>query len=440
MSGALTSAAVTSVRLCGPRATAGDGGLAGTFGLSPRTFAAIRWTQVGGQGFAVLFVHFVLGIALPLVPLLALVGLGAATTWWTLTRMQSPQRLGEGQLGLVLVTDALAIGGLLALTGALANPFALFLLFPAVLAATTVGLAWCTAVCATVVAVTSLLAFGQGAVPWAAPGYRLPSLLTTGTWAALTFGTALIASYAWRIAEEGRRMARALAATQYALEREQRLGDLDGLAAAAAHDLGTPLSTIRILAKELLHRLPPGSAAAEDARLLHEQVGRCGDILDRFADRAPHEPLGAPGRVPLSAMLERLVAEHDGRGVGIRLSIATADGRGEPAFPSAGEVRHGLANLLDNAVTFAASEVVVTLDVGAERTILTLVDDGPGFPAEVLGRIGEPFASTRGATGTHGLGLFIACTFLVRSGAELEFANRARGAAVTITWPERAQR
>ncbi|MFW5680751.1 MAG: sensor histidine kinase, partial [Pseudomonadota bacterium] len=267
------------VRLRGPGSEAHRLVQPGSFGLSPRTFAVIRWTQVFGQAFAVLFVHVSVGIPLPLAPLLALIAVGAATTAWTLRQMHSPQRLNEGQLGLVLVSDALLIGGLLGLTGALANPFALFLLFPAVLAATTVGLGWCTVVCATVVAVASALAFWQGPVPWAENGYRLPSVFTTGTWAALTFGTLLIASYAWRIAEEGRRMSRALTATQLALDREQRLSQLDGLAAAAAHDLATPLATIRIVAKELLHHLPVDSPAIDDARLLHDQARRCGDIL-----------------------------------------------------------------------------------------------------------------------------------------------------------------
>jgi two-component system sensor histidine kinase RegB len=286
-----------------------------------------------------------------------------------------------------------------------------------------------------VVAVASSLAFWQGPVPWAENGYRLPSVFTTGTWAALTFGTLLIASYAWRIAEEGRRMSRALAATQLALDREQRLSHLDGLAAAAAHDLATPLATIRVVAKELLHRLPTDSPAIEDARLLHEQARRCGDILAKFGRDVPREGLVPTEEVPLSAVLERLVAEQAERPIGVRLAIAAGAGAREPRFPPAGEVRHGLANLLDNALTYAVRNVRVTLDVEENRTILTIADDGPGFPPEILGRIGEPFASTRGDDGTHGLGVFIACTFLIRSGAELEFANRSHGALVTVTWP-----
>jgi two-component system sensor histidine kinase RegB len=436
-----TRVALAPVRLRGPGTLLSHRHAFGSFGLSPRTFANIRWTQVGGQAFVVLFVHYAIGIPLPVAPLLALISIGAVTTWWTLRQMHSPQHLGESQLALVLVSDALVIGGLLLLTGALANPFALFLLFPAVLAATTVGLGWCTVVCATVVAVASLLAFWQGPVLWAEAGYRPPSVFTTGTWAALTFGTTLIASYAWRIAEEGRRMGRALAATQLALDREQRMSRLDGLAAAAAHDLGTPLSTIRTLAKELIDTLPTGSAAAEDARLLHEQARRCGDILRSLTPCPPDAGTdGTVGAVPLSMMLERLVAEQGARPVELRLRVSAAPGAEEPGFPPTGEVRHALWNLIDNGITYATATVGVTLDVARSRTILTIADDGPGFPPEVLGRIGEPFLSTRDADGTHGLGLFIACTFLVRSGAELEFRNRANGAEVTIMWPRRPER
>lgn len=405
------------------------------FGLSPRTLAVIRWTQVCGQLATVLVVHFGLGIRLPLPALLVLVAIGAASTVWATRQLTPPHRLDEMQLGSVLLLDAAQIGAMLALTGALANPFALFLLFPAILAATTLGRLWCTVVCAMVVAVATLLAFVPAPALWSAEALRLPPVYIIGAWTALVVGTVLIAVYAWRVAEEGRRMSRALAATQLALEREQRLSHLDGLATAAAHDLGTPLSTIGALAGEMLHEVPADSKAAEDARLLRDQARRCRDILARFTREAPNRAALGAGEVPLSLMLERLCAEHEDRPVDVDLRTAVARGSREPAFPPAGEVRHGLANLLDNAVTYARSRVSVTLDVDRHGGTLTIRDDGPGFPAEVLNQMGEPFVSTRGGDAAHGLGLFIACTFLTRAAAELSFTNEEYGASVTVRWP-----
>ena len=405
------------------------------FGLSPRTLAVIRWTQVVGQVATVLFVHGVLGIDLPLVALLTLAGLGAASTVWATRQLTPPHRLDETQLGSILLLDAAQIGAMLALTGALANPFALFLLFPAILAATTLGRAWCTGVCAMVVAMASLLAFVPAPALWSEAALRVPALYIAGAWTALVVGTVLIAVYAWRIAEEGRRMGRALAATQLALEREQRLSHLDGLATAAAHDLGTPLSTISALASELLADAPKASKVAEDAHLLREQARRCRDILAQFTREAPARAAVGAAEVPLSFMLERLCAEHETRPVDVKLRTAVASGAREPAFPPAGEVRHGLANLLDNAVTYARSRVSVELRVDRQASELRIADDGPGFPADILHHMGEPFVSTRGEGATHGLGLFIACTFLTRARAELVFSNEDRGATVTVTWP-----
>jgi len=405
------------------------------FGLGPRTLAIIRWTQVLGQLSTILVVDLVLGLALPLPALLTLVGVGAASTLWASRQLTPPHRLDERQLGSILLLDAAQIGAMLALTGALANPFALFLLFPAILAATTLGVVWCMAVCAMVVAVATALAVLPTASLWGAEALRLPPTYIAGTWTALVVGTVLIAVYAWRIAQEARRMSRALAATQLALEREQRLSHLDGLATAAAHDLGTPLSTIAALTGELQRDLPAGSQAAEDARLLVEQAKRCRDILTRFTREAPARAAAAAGRVTLSHMLERLCAEHAQRPVDVELRTSLARGIDEPTVPATGELRHGLANLLDNAVTHARSTVTVTLAVDREAATARIADDGPGFPADLLHHIGEPFISTRGEGTTHGLGLFIACTFLTRAGAELAFLNENEGAAVTVRWP-----
>lgn len=405
------------------------------FGLSPRTLAVIRWTQVLGQLGTVLFVALALGIQLPLTALLILVGIGAASTLWATRQLTPPHRLDETQLGSVLLLDAAQIGAMLALTGALANPFAMFLLFPAILAATTLGRVWCSVVCFMVIAVATLLAFVPAPALWSAEALRLPDLYIAGVWTALVVGTMLIAVYAWRIAEEGRRMGRALAATQLALEREQRLSHLDGLATAAAHDLGTPLSTISALAGEMLRELPADSNVAEDARLLQDQAHRCRDILARFTREAPARAAVGAADIPLSLILERLCADQQSRPVDVHLRTSIARNALEPAFPPAGEVRHGLANLLDNAVTYARSQVTVTLEVDRHATVVRIEDDGPGFPPDVLHQMGEPFVSTRRDGTTHGLGLFIACTFLTRASAELSFSNEDHGASVTVTWP-----
>lgn len=403
-------------------------------GLSLRTFAAIRWTQIAGQTLAVFVVAFGLGLPLPLSPLLAAIALSAAVTLWAQRRLTPPRRLSATQLGLILAFDALQIGFLLCLTGALANPFALFLLFPAILAATTTSLGWCAAICATVVAVATFLGVRDVAFPWSTVAPEVLHLHVAGTWFAVSFGTVLAAGYAWRIAEEARRTSRALSATQLALEREQQLTHLDGLATAAAHDLGTPLTTISVLAGELVHETEPGTRAADDAAALHAQALRCREILARFTRDAPRRATTGQPIVPLSLLLERLRSEYDNHVIDVRFEIEHADATEEANFPLAGEMRHALSNLIDNAVRHATERVAIRLFVSGREQRIEIADDGPGFPPEVLASIGEPFISTRRGSNVHGLGLFIACTFLTRAGAELTFRNEHGGAVVSVRW------
>jgi len=228
----------------------------------------------------------------------------------------------------------------------------------------------------------------------------------------------------------------AVAATQLALAREQRVSAVGALAAAAAHELGSPLATIAVVAKELARDLPPDSPHAEDAMLLLSQSDRCRRILAELTQQ-PAEDSGSPyERLPISALVEAAgELYHDAR---VRLIFATTGGlaEAEPLVRRSPEIMHGLNNLIQNAVQFARREVSVTIFWDATNVTVEVADDGPGFPAHLLGRLGEPYLSTRAGDSNHmGLGIFIAQSLLERSGAELTFDNLVEGGAhVVISW------
>jgi two-component system, sensor histidine kinase RegB len=269
----------------------------------------------------------------------------------------------------------------------------------------------------------------------------LPPVYMAGVWLSLLLSCS-IGLYAWQISEEARQLSDALAATELVLAREQHLSQLDGLAAAAAHELATPLSTISVIARELEREIEANSPHAEDVKLLREQTQRCRDILAKLTELSSGgEPFD---RMKLSALIEEVVAPHRDFGVTIDVVIPK-DQADEPSLARNPAILYGLGNLLENAVDFATERVEVTaLWMGDDVTVV-IADDGPGFAPEIIDRIGEPYVRSRrprrrNATGDMpglGLGLFIAKTLLERSGAQLAFSNRhfpKRGAIVDIGW------
>ncbi len=292
------------------------------------------------------------------------------------------------------------------------------------------------------VGLSTLLALVYRPLPWfAGETLELPFLYVSGVWTAILLGTAFTGVYAWRVAEEARQLAQALAATELVLAREQHLSQLDGLAAAAAHELGTPLATITVVAKELDRQLGPTASpsVAEDLALLRDQVERCRGILAKLTSLDADQG-GFIETISLSHLVEELVAPQ--RALGIVLDVTTKGDGPEPACRRNPGVMFGLANIVDNAVDFAESCVAIEARWSPDRVSLEIRDDGPGFAPDVLLRVGEPYVSTRsaaqeGGTGL-GLGLFIAKTLIERSGAQLTLANAvdpSTGAVVRIAWP-----
>lgn len=245
-------------------------------------------------------------------------------------------------------------------------------------------------------------------------------------------------------------MAKALAATEMVLAHEQKLSALDGLAAAAAHGLGTPLATIAVVTKELIRSAKPEDPHYDDLALLRGQAERCRDILAEIGGGGEQRDL-IVSRLSLSHLIEEVVAPHRVMAVPIEVRIKPAEGAASPGVPLPEPVSernpgvlYGLGNIVENAVDFAASKVDVEARWTNDEVRIVIADDGRGFPPNVLEQLGEPFVTTRAARtdgpeapDEHvgmGLGFFIAKTLLERSGARLELANRG-GAVVTVVWP-----
>jgi len=397
-----------------------------------RTLILIRWIAIIGQAFTVVLVHVSLGFPLPLLALCGAIALSALINVILSLRFAATTRLTERDAALLLGYDVLQLSFLLAWTGGLQNPFSILLMVPIALSATILSLRTTIGLCILVIAIASLLALFPTALPWEPVGLKLPYLYILGAWCALALGVVLITAYAWRVADEARRMSQGLAATQMALAREQQRLALGSQAAATAHELGSPLATIAVTARELANSIPPGSPLTEDAALLVSQSQRCREIIKTLSEERGDDGVAPFGCIPLSHLLETVAAPLRCFGVTLDL-VLEGDGSPEPTLAPTPEIRHALTNLIENAVHFAEHAVRIVARMSGDLVMVRIEDDGPGFPAEVIGLLGEPYVSSGQSAGL-GLGIFIAQTLLARTGAALHFANLGRGARVTITW------
>ena len=400
-----------------------------------RTLVLIRWIATAGQVATVLAIHFVLGFPLPLSWCLAVIAVLALSNLILVYRDPAQRRLARRDAAVLLGFDVVQLGVLLYLTGGLTNPFAILILAPVLVSATILSRRATIALTLLAVIAVTVLSTVHLPLPWSPLALDLPVVYVLGIWSALAVASVFISAYVWSVAEEARRMSEALAETQAALARSQRLSALDGLAAAAAHELGSPLSTIAVVAKELARELPSDSPHAEDIILLLDESERCREILTDLA-REPTAGGGDPfERLPFSALLEAVASSSRRADIALDVVIEDEPAGAEPVVARRPELLHGLGNLIQNAVEFAAGRVELRLYWNADEVRVTVSDDGPGFSAALLDTIGEPYISTRGESGEHmGLGIFIAQTLLERAGASLAFRNRG-GADVVILWP-----
>jgi two-component system, sensor histidine kinase RegB len=406
------------------------------------TLVRLRWLAVLGQFGAVLVVHFGLEFEVPIWACLAVIALSALLNVALRIGFRETQWLEPDRAAWLLGFDIAELAALLYLTGGLENPFAYLLLGPVLISATalpprmTLLIGTFAMVCATV------LVFVHYDLPWDNEDpLQLPEIYMVGVWLSILLAIGVTSLYAFQVTEESRKLSDALAATELVLTREQHLTQIDGLAAAAAHELGTPLSTIFLIARELEKTVRDGPLAS-DLKTLREQAQRCRDILAKITQLSAS---GAPfDRMPLSTLIEETVAPHRDFGVAIKVRLAVAATR-EPVGARNPAVLYGVGNILENAVDFARTTVEVNAWWNADTVEIVISDDGPGIPPDMLKRIGEPYLSRRRSAdepqsdhGGLGLGIFIARTLLERTGAKVSFSNRVfpdHGAVVHIVWP-----
>lgn len=408
------------------------------------TLTNTRWIAVLGQSLAVTLVAAWFSFEFPVIACFALIcasaALNIALTWL----YPANHRLDPMHVFWVLVFDIVQLAALLFLTGGLQNPFAVLLIVPVIISAASLPVGYTSTLGGVVITAATVMVFAHMPLPWYADGdLNIPFVFVAGMWCSVISSVVFTAFYVYRVADEARSLADALAATELVLQREQHLSALDGLAAAAAHELGTPLATISLVSKEMDHATGKDDPLKDDVRLLRTQAERCREILSRVStlNTTAEAPIAT---MSLREMIEEVAEPHRHFEVDIVTRYA-GKGFQEPVLWRNPAILYGLGNLVENAVDFAQRQVTVDVNWTDERAQIDIVDDGPGFAPEQLEKLGEPDIGTtrkavrrrKGSPGL-GLGIFIAKTLLERGGATVRFANSGRpgtGARATVSWP-----
>ncbi|RPE64739.1 two-component system sensor histidine kinase RegB [Pacificibacter maritimus] len=416
------------------------------------TLIWLRWIAIAGQVITIGVAGLVLGFQLSLGGFAIIIGASIIVNIVMMIAYPDVRRLTERGTTLMLLFDLTQLSAMLFLSGGLNNPFAVLILAPVTISATVLRPTFGLVIGGVAIVLVTLVAlFNVPLLNAAGDPVTLPLIFEIGSWAGIIIGIIFLGVFAWKVTSEIHSMSEALLATQMALGREQKLTDLGGVVAAAAHELGTPLATIKLVSAELVDDLKDNEELRSDAQLIHEQANRCHGIL---------RSMGSAGKndlhlrvAPLQAVVEEAANPHTERGKTVIISTLETNKAPHPYVERKPEIIHGLRNLIQNAVDFSRTTVWVDLTWTEDKISIHIIDDGIGFPPSVIGKIGDPFVRRRRAESDQaqrpayegmGLGLFIAKTLLERTGAEISFANGATaqdktghrsGAIVSLSWP-----
>ena len=400
--------------------------------IDPRVSVAIRWIALSGQLATVLIVHFALGFVLPLGPLLAVIGIGIILNLWQTFLNRGGSQLSRPPVLIVLSFDVIQLAALLYLAGGLLNPFSILFLAPVVVSAaildvfSTISLVIIVTICASILTIYHL------PLPWSDSGLVVPPLYQFGLWIALVISAIFMAYYIFWLASKSRKTSEMLGQTRLMLASERQVIALGSLATAAAHKLGSPLTTIRLISDDLISQLKNDAVQEEDVLLLKAEIERCQIILSELDSDAMKTNRELDILMPAVLAIQQTVAALTASfKVEIEWQVKNSLLLTQPEIARTPELSYALEAILENARDFAETKIIV--DISWDQTVLyiKIMDDGVGYPTSVLANLGQPENSSRlRQKGHRGLGLFLVQSFIRQLNGSTSFKNQKLGGAV----------
>ncbi len=405
--------------------------------LEKNTVVILRWIALFGQLITIYFVHFVLNFKLELIYCTLTIFCGGVTNIFIQFNYKKKQ-LSNIESTILLFYDVVQLSLLLFLTGGATNPFVIFLIVPAIVSSTLLNLG--STLFLSVITIISLVLITFNHLPLPHPGdlhFHVPDYYIYAIPLSLVIVLIFLNYFGFRFGYEARKRGNALNKLESVLAKEHELDSIGHQAAAAAHSLGTPLSTITVIAKELKKEVEKNPKYAEDIDLILTQVKRCGEILRKLSKREIVDDDYVSNIALEDLLFEIKNSFQEISNKNINLSLGRTDKK-TPIKRSA-ELTYGIRNFVGNAVKFSKSEVFINLISNKSEIRIKIFDDGPGFPKDIINVIGEPYISSKSkkfrAKSGMGLGTFIGKTLLERKKALIEFSNIEKGgASVDIYW------
>ena len=406
--------------------------------IDPRVSIFIRWIALSGQLTTVLIVHFALGFLLPLVPLLTIIAIGIILNLWQSWLNKNAVQLSRLSVLFVLIFDVTQLAALLYFAGGLLNPFSILFLAPVAVSAaildvfSTITLVIIVTICA------SILSIYQLPLPWSYKEFLVPPLYQFGLWIALVISAIFMAYYVFWLAQKSKKTSEMLGQTRLMLASERQVIALGSLATAAAHKLGSPLTTIRLISDDLITQLKLNSIQKEDLLLLKAEVERCQVILSELDSDAMKTSRELDILMPLGLAIQKMVANTiSSFKVQIEWKVENSSDKNQPEIAQIPELSYALEALLENSNDFAETKITLVISWDHKSIYINVIDDGMGYPSSILSNIGQPENSSRlGQDGHRGLGLFLVQSFIRQLNGTTIFQNRKpNGASVEIKIP-----
>ena len=406
--------------------------------LEKKTLIFLRWIAIIGQLIAILTVYFAFNFKLPILICLLIVFLGALTNIYLQLWFNKKNDLSTLDSTIFLFYDLFQLAILIFLTGGIKNPFLIFLIVPSIISSTLLTLKNTLVLVISTVIFLIFLSFFY--LPLPHPGYlhfHVPDYYLYAVPLAVLIALIFLTYFGARFGLESRQRSAALKELELVLAKEQELESIGLQAAAAVHSLGTPLSTITVIAKELNKESQKNKKNEKDTELLLSQAKRCSEILKKISQAQIEDDKFISEVTIRNLLIEitRSFQEISEKNIILNLDKA----KEEVLIDRSVEVTYGIRNFIGNAVKYSKNKINIDLETNSNTTKISISDDGPGFPDDISKKIGQPYIVTRskelGSKAGLGLGTFIGKTLLERKKASLNFLNlKKEGALVTITW------
>ena len=406
--------------------------------LDKKTLVNLRWIAITGQLIAINFVYFFLKLDLPIIETHIIIIVGLITNIILQFKIKTNQ-LKDFNSALFLFYDLLQLSALLYLTGGIFNPFSLLIIVPTIVSSTFLSMG--TTIILGTLTISSLFFLKE--YHKILPGldgysFNFPEYYLAGALVSIIIGLVFLSYFGIRFSGETKKRSEALDKLQQVMAKEYELDSLGGLAAAAAHSLGTPLATISVVAKELKKEIGDSSKHSKDLDLLISQAKRCSNILKQISKKEISDDQFI-NLIKVEDLLEEIIISFE-QNTDKKITLFENEDQNKINIKRSPEIVYGLRNFIGNAIKFADKEVSINLKSNKEELTLIINDDGPGFAEDIIKFIGEPYLKSKsketGSKAGLGLGIFLGKTLLERKKAQLAFFNRndLKGASVKISW------